>query len=290
MRLPIVGVWLAAMLLVAAGCAGSKESYPSITTDPTHVEIPGKVVWVDLITEDLEGSKKFYGDLFGWSFEPVADNYVTITLDGARLGGMLEVERKDKEHVSQWLTYISVADVDASVEFFESNEGELHYGPVDIAGRGRAALVTDSQGGYVALIRSDSGDPPDNDDLPGQHEFMWVDYVANDTDQAIEFLGNAFGWKSEVHTQKEDRSYYVFKQGDEYRAGLFENPWSHVRPNWLAYVRVADAREAVDRATSLGGSVVLEPAPDIRNGSVAIIQDPFGAAIALQKYPFKESS
>ncbi len=56
MRLSIADVWLAAMLLVAAGCAGSKESYPSITTDPTHVEIPGKVVWVDLITEDLEGS------------------------------------------------------------------------------------------------------------------------------------------------------------------------------------------------------------------------------------------
>jgi len=239
------------------------------------VDIPGKFVWLDLLTDDLAGSRKFYGEMFGWSFASVSG-----------VNSMLEIEpEKRGDRVSQWLSYVSVADVDDAVALFESNGGELHYGPLDIPGRGRAALVTDAQGGYVALLRSESGDPPDGAE-PGENDFMWVDYVADDTDQAIDFLGTAFGWTSELRFSTDEGDYYVFSQGDEPRAGMFKNPWTQVRPNWLPYVRVADARAAADRATSLGATVVLEPQDDIRNGSVAIVLDPSGAGLVLQKYPF----
>ena len=41
------------------------------------------------------------------------------------------------------------------------------------------------------------------------------------------------------------------------------------------------------RAKELGGTIVLEPKPTIRNGSLAIVLDPAGAPIALQKFPFE---
>jgi hypothetical protein len=282
---------LATVSLAAAGCGGSVARTPAITASPTGVEIPGKVVWLDLLTDDLEVSKRFYGQLFGWSFAPVdgVTNYVTIRLDGEPIGGMLEIEpKKHGDRVAQWLSYISVADVDDAVALYEKHGGELHYGPLDIPGRGRAALVTDAQGAYVALLRSSTGDPPDGA-IPGERDFMWVDYIADDTDAAAEFLSTAFGWKSELRYSTERGDYFVFSQGDEPRAGMIKNPWEHVRPNWLPYVRVGNADDAVKRAEQLGGTVVLAPREDVRNGSVGIVLDPSGAGLVLQKYPFEEA-
>jgi len=36
----------------------------------------------------------------------------------------------------------------------------------------------------------------------------------------------------------------------------------------------------------LGGRVILAPASEVRNGSLAVVADPTGAVVALQKYPY----
>ena len=37
---------------------------------------------------------------------------------------------------------------------------------------------------------------------------------------------------------------------------------------------------------ALGGRVLIEPHPDLRKGSLAVVADPTGAVFALQKYPY----
>jgi predicted enzyme related to lactoylglutathione lyase len=80
--------------------------------------------------------------------------------------------------------------------------------------------------------------------------------------------------------------YFVLKH-DRPRAGLFQLPDSvtGVRPNWLPYVRIADPAASADKAKSLGGKVILQPSPERRKGTLAIVTDPGGAAMALQKLP-----
>jgi predicted enzyme related to lactoylglutathione lyase len=63
-----------------------------------------------------------------------------------------------------------------------------------------------------------------------------------------------------------------------------------VRPNWLPMLRVADVNAMVTRTVALGGRVILAPRADIRNGTVAIIADPTGAALALQEWAGYEAS
>jgi predicted enzyme related to lactoylglutathione lyase len=58
-----------------------------------------------------------------------------------------------------------------------------------------------------------------------------------------------------------------------------------VRPNWLPYVRVDDPSALARKAQALGGRVLLEPSPERRHGTLAIVADPSGAALALQKWP-----
>jgi hypothetical protein len=58
-----------------------------------------------------------------------------------------------------------------------------------------------------------------------------------------------------------------------------------VQPNWLPYVLVDDPGTLADRVEGLGGRVLLPTDPSRRNGSVAIIADPTGAALTIQKWP-----
>ena len=55
----------------------------------------------------------------------------------------------------------------------------------------------------------------------------------------------------------------------------------------LAALRARQRSGGLRRAVpSLGGRVVVPAAPERRNGSLAVIADPGGAVLALQKYPF----
>ena len=79
-------------------------------------------------------------------------------------------------------------------------------------------------------------------------------------------------------------------QGGKNSAGIYVMPWKDLNSTWLPYVRVADAGAAAEKAKSLGGRVVLAPRADIRDGSLAIVVDPTGAALALQKFPFGKNA
>jgi predicted enzyme related to lactoylglutathione lyase len=49
-------------------------------------------------------------------------------------------------------------------------------------------------------------------------------------------------------------------------------------------VRVDDPAALAERVTELGGSVVIAPRPDVRDGTLALVLDPSGAPVALQKW------
>jgi hypothetical protein len=58
-----------------------------------------------------------------------------------------------------------------------------------------------------------------------------------------------------------------------------------MRPAWLPYVMVTDPAGLAERARALGGTVLFEPRADVRKGTLAIVADPSGAPLALQKWP-----
>jgi len=59
-----------------------------------------------------------------------------------------------------------------------------------------------------------------------------------------------------------------------------------VPPNWLPYVLVTNPSALASKVAGLGGKVLLEPRPEFRKGSLAVVADPTGAVVALQKYPY----
>lgn len=50
------------------------------------------VSWFDVQVSDLEAAKSFYGAVFGWTFTPFGETFVTITAsDGNMIGGLDQV-------------------------------------------------------------------------------------------------------------------------------------------------------------------------------------------------------
>src|SRR6266480_2161726 len=76
----------------------------------------GVFVWDELYTNDVDASKRFYGDLFGWTTEDMDMGQGTYTLfkrDDTSVGGAMAVP-EGEETPPHWYPYLATPDVDAS--------------------------------------------------------------------------------------------------------------------------------------------------------------------------------
>ena len=64
-----------------------------------------------------------------------------------------------------------------------------------------------------------------------------------------------------------------------------QNPIDNYPPTWLTYFAVADPIAATAKVESLGGKVILAPAADLRESTLAVVTDPSGAILVLQQWP-----
>ena len=285
-------VWMAAAAVAGlSACASGggqppaeTPSFPNVSDPATGSYRPGKFVWYDLVTPDLESSKRFYGDLLGWSFETGPDSLFTlVTMDDRLIGGMFDLTRTEADpEPGHWFSSVSVVDVDAAARAFAEAGGRVLTEPRELPNRGRYAVVTDDQGAEIVLLRATGGDPLDRDAVtPG--EFLWTELWTRDAAAAVDLYADILGYTAE-RTDGE-RSYYVMSVGDRPRAGVGQLPPDlDVDPAWLPYIAVRSAEDIAARVVVLGGEVVITPEAT-RNGTAAVIVDPSGAAFAVQEWP-----
>ncbi len=282
MRRPIL--FLA--LLCAASIAGCSRStdLPPLVDGAATPQIPGKFVWHNLVTGDGEAARQFYGGLFGWEFEIKDDGgYSVIRYQGRNLGGILDTSKDGKaQKRGHWLSAMSVPNLDASLAALRKAGGKQLEAPIDVSGVGRVVTVEDSDGAVLHLLASSNGDPPDAE--PAVHTWLWHELLANHAERAVEFYRSAFGYRIERLKGKPGAEYRVLWSSGEARAGILQNPFDETRSAWIPYVRVDDPAALSERVPELGGRVVLAPRPDVRDGTLALVLDPSGAPIVLQKW------
>ena len=253
----------------------------------TTVPGRGKVVWHDLLTNDLEASKTFFASLFGWRLEettaPGCDTPYTVAYCGDKMvGGMVALEESDNAP-SHWMSYVSVEDVDATVELAKKLNGEQIWPPTDLPEVGRFAVIRDPQGGHIAPFTSAHPAPPEENPFQLGH-FCWEEFLAKDPTAASQFYGEIFGWSAEQMDMGEIGTYTLLKVGDATAAGVLKMPDEVQSPShWLSYVMVEDVDAAVEKTESLGGCI-CKAGTDIPNvGRFAVAADPAGAIFAVWK-------
>jgi len=237
----------------------------------------GNFVWRELMTTNVEAAKGFYGELFNWSFElaQMPDAQYWLVKQGEKsLAGLMALPA-EAPAVTYWSSYVSVPDVDAAAAKATALGGQLYFGPTDIPGAGRAALVADPEGAMINLFRDVKGDPETNGAMPGPFTFCWESLNTRDIAAASAFYTEVVGWaKGEFNGM----TTLVAASGPV--ADLQGVP-EGVPPNWLTFVSVPSLADRRDAAARLGATVLMPEIAVPGVGLIAVIQDPTGGVIGL---------
>jgi uncharacterized protein len=123
------------------------------------VNEPNAIVWNEINTRDIEASKAFYGQVFGWSYDErefETGNYVSLKSGDNTIGGMIDITGRVPDEVpNHWLVYFATDDADATIGKAKGSGGEVVFGPEDISEVGRIAVLKDPHGAVFALIKPD---------------------------------------------------------------------------------------------------------------------------------------
>jgi len=280
---------LLAVGILAFGLAASCTTATPDLSSMSFSESPllGKMVWHDLVTEDIDAAQRFYGGLFGWSFEPATGptggEYVVARLNDTYVAGMVAVARPaDGANLSRWLPYVSVEDVDVAIKRSEAAGGSVAAAARDVP-MGRVAAIIDTDGAVLGLARSRFGDPDDDTTAGAPGNVVWNELLSNDTDRAIGFYEKVVGYQART-VQRRGGDYVMLAEDGLDRAGILANPVSEWQPAWLTYFGVRDPAAAAARAEELGGTILVPVSPEVREGTMAVVADTTGAILVLQKW------
>ena len=253
--------------------------------------------WIDLSSDDIDGSKAFYGELFGWRWENQQGPDGPFVYSIAHLGdrtvaglGAAPSEMVEAGVRAAWNTYFVVDSVDTAHRAVLEAGGTSLFGPFDVMAAGRMAFIMDDQGVCSGLWQGRLHKGAQVVNEPGA--FTWVELHVSDTEAAERFYGAALGLGTEPFAMEaepgcEPMQYTLWKVGDDAVGGLMTLTMEGAPPQWHVYFGVADIDLTVAKVADLGGNICAGPFPTPA-GSQAVIQDPCGglfSALQVSDWP-----
>jgi hypothetical protein len=249
----------------------------------------GAPCWADLWTSDVEGSRKFYAELFGWEAQepsPEFGGYFMFSRNGVPVAGGMG-DMGDMKADNSWKVYLATDDIAKTVETAGA-EGARILGPaMAVADMGSQAVLVDPTGATVGTWQP--GTFPGFTVL-GEHGAPdWFELLTRDYATAVAFYRSVFGWGTHTVGDTDQFRYTVMRHpsGEGELAGIMDA--SGFLPEgepggWSVYWAVDDTDATVARATALGGSVRQAP-QDTPYGRLAALADPAGAPFKLRTRP-----
>ncbi len=246
----------------------------------------GSPCWADLWTSDVEGSSRFYGELFGWEAqEPSAEfgGYFMFTRNGIPVaGGMGDMGDTPAQDI--WKIYLATDDIAKTVAAAEAAGAQIISPPMAVADLGIQAVLVDPTGAQLGAWQPGT--------FPGftvsnEHGAPnWFELHTRDHAAAVAFYRSVFGWDTDVVGDSDEFRYTTMRHpgGDGELAGIMDATAflpQGVPAHWSVYWAVDDADATVAKVKALGGSVVMD-AEDTPYGRLAVVADPTGAQFKLR--------
>ncbi len=121
----------------------------------------GAFSWCELLTTDVEGAKKFYGNLLGWTLEDMTTGgmqYTVVKVGEEEVAGIMDMPpQAPKGTPPHWGTYVTVNDVDVVAQKAAEYGGAVLVPPTDIPEIGRFSVLQDPQGAFFNVITYKTG-------------------------------------------------------------------------------------------------------------------------------------
>ncbi|MFV0303918.1 MAG: hypothetical protein ACK5IC_00365 [Moheibacter sp.] len=268
------------VLLIGLILFGFQSTHKKGTLVAKQNSVTQSGIWLDLVTPNLEESKTFYQSLFGWTFTESNNNGLKNSLihhEGKTIGSILEVP---KSEVSVWILSVQLDDAD-----FEKKPKNLvkkgakkAIGTIEIPERGKQIIFEGEQGEEFSLV---TGNPYVGSQTKADGSWMGAELWASDVERAKSFYENAF----EVQTSQvsfDEKPYWFFEQDGKKLAGMIQNPITNQGTQWIPYIHFSDVKSLALQVEKSNGKVLAAPDLNLRNGQLAIIQDPNGAIFCVQ--------
>ena len=244
----------------------------------------GAPCWLDLWTSDVEASRRFYCELFGWRAEtpnPDYGGYFMFTREGVPIAGAMG-DRGELRATDSWKPYFSTLDIDRALELATSHGAEVLLPAGPVGDLGSQAVITDAAGAVTGIWQPGSFFGFSAIHEPGTPSFIAID--VHDYRSEIAFYRLVFGWDP-LEEEVDGHHYAGFVDPDGQRplAGIGDEVESLApgeTPFWTIFWQVDDVDASVSNALALGGAVLAEP--DAGGlGRVARVADPSGARFSL---------
>ena len=111
--------------------------------------------------------------------------------------------------------------------------------------------------------------------------FVHVELHTGDLARAKDFYGKLFGWKLQDMPMPSGGTYTMINVDSGTGGGMTTAQAPGAPPHWLAYVGVDDVRASTKKARDLGAKVIQDVMEVGEYGTMSVITDPTGAAIAM---------
>ena len=116
----------------------------------------GTVGWIDLTVEKADDLRDFYSRVTGWAPEPVPmgeySDYSMNAADGTPVAGVCHARGANAHQPPQWMIYINVADLDASIASCTELGGKVVVPIREMGGQGRYCVIQDPAGAVASLF------------------------------------------------------------------------------------------------------------------------------------------
>ncbi|MET7359261.1 VOC family protein [Streptomyces sp. NPDC005562] len=249
----------------------------------------GVPCWVDAMLPDVAGGKRFYGELFGWTFDegagPEYGHYAQAYADGTPVAAL--APKADGRMPTVWTVYLATPDAAALGERIRAAGGSMIREALPVGPYGTMALAADPEGAVFGLWQGGTHPGFGRRQRPGS--YCWTEVYSRDKQLVDPFYEGVLGY----------RGFDLDLDGEEFRAwspagtelgpetavggrALLTDTASEVRmpPHFLVYFAVTDTDAVAAAVPRLGGRIRRAPA-DTPYGRIAVLTDNQGATFAV---------
>jgi hypothetical protein len=239
-----------------------------------------RIVYFEVGAQDKQQLAGFYGELFGWRLQEIADGYTMI--DTAAGGGINGGIGRSSDGTPWVSFYVATDDPQATLDQALSMGATTVLPVTEIPNVGTFAMFNDPDGNVVGLVEAGgstgSSGPSGGDGVAVD----WFEVLGSDAERTQRFYCDLFGWKANdagfpgyklVDTQSGEGSI-----GGGLGGGGQAGNWSTV------YANVPDVETVLSKAETLGGSRVYGPERVDDHMRTGALRDPAGNVFGVYEH------
>ncbi|MGW8990872.1 VOC family protein [Streptomyces zhihengii] len=261
--------------------------------------VQGMPCWVDAALPDVEAGKRFYGELFGWTFTDRGGDRLpggrtrgrsADAYSGGRLVAAL-TPKSDGRMPTVWSVYLATPDAPALARRITESGGQVINAPLSVGPAGAYAVAADPGGAVFGLWQGGERAGFEKHGEPGS--YCWTEVYTRDKERVDAFYEGVFGFQGTDLPGIASEDFRMWSpEGTEPgestavggRSVIDDSLPAEMPGHFLVYFCVEDCDDAARRAAALGGRVRTAPY-DIPYGRIAELTDDQGAAFAVLAEP-----